>query len=90
MNLTVWILAITLMVGLLIKSIDFHRSTICRQKAWALSLELRTHELLEAYEGTERKFLPDCKIQVSRNNKKVWWRSLKKSYEFTLELDGKL
>ena len=92
MNLVAWILSLSILILLIAEGVDFHRATLCRQKAWLRSTELVTGKLLHNAKNHERSFDPGCKTIFLREKATVTWRRLPKvkSHQFLLELDGHL
>jgi hypothetical protein len=76
MNISAWLLVISLMVTLLHQGNTFHRSLVCRQKAWLKSTEDITRFLLS------EKSLPSAPMTCTH-------RPLR-SYRLQLNLKGKL
>lgn len=92
MNLIAWVLSLSVLVWLMIQAVDFHRATICRQKAWLKSTELITRSKLSRSTSPESAVDLDCRLFLTRSQDKVLWRqglSLKQ-HTFTLELVGDL
>jgi len=92
MNLLAWIISLSILILLMTEAVDFHKATLCRQKAWLKSTELVTGRLLHNTPEQEQAFHPGCKISFFRNKEMVSWRRLPtpKSHQFQLKLDGRL
>ncbi|MBA2404248.1 MAG: hypothetical protein H0V66_05715 [Bdellovibrionales bacterium] len=92
MNFLAWLLALTIMVTVMIKAVDFHNASICRQKAWLKGTELQTGTLLYRPKDFAQSGDIGCKLYVVRRKQKVSWRLLPnlKQHAFNLPLTGKI
>jgi hypothetical protein len=87
-----WLLAITVLIGLMVQTVAFHKSTVCRQEAWLRGTEMLTRALLTSPRVLERNWHLSCRIHLTRHNNLVKWQRLPhlKSHSFELDLKGSL
>lgn len=92
MNILSLVISFGLMVFLGQQAVTLHKLTVCRQEAWRSSVTLHTRALLTSSSATEKDIIPQCKILVSRNEKKVSWVRLSSPsrHQVALNLRGKL
>lgn len=92
MNFVSWILGFMGIVLLLTQAVAFHKATVCRQKAWLKSTELRTRALLSSSHDREKGLVPSCKIILLRTKDQISWQKLPtpKTHLFNLKLTGQL
>jgi hypothetical protein len=91
MNAISWLLAISTLVLLMTKAMDFHQLNICRQEAWLKSTEFLTRSMLT--KPTENKeWHLRCQLQLIKANGQIFWQRLPslKRHSFSVELNGKL
>lgn len=86
MNLLGWIFGIGILLLLLAQAVVFHKSTVCRQKAWAKSFEVYSRSLIKSASSSEVQFIPHCQILVHRRGSLVRWNQ----NSFEMELKGSL
>lgn len=92
MNLLTQLLALSFFILLLAQAVDFHRATVCRQKAWEHSMVVFSRSLFPKASEKERSLVPSCQILVKRESGLVSWRKLKglQARRFEVEVKGKL
>ncbi len=92
MNLIAWVLALSLLTAAIFGAVMFHEATVCRQKAWLKSTELKTRTLLHRPSDYEQRVDAACKVYVVRKSKTVSWQRLPnyKRHDFKLDLRGKI
>lgn len=87
-----WLLTLGILIVLMIKAVDFHRATVCRQEAWLKSAELKTRSLLTDPKPREREWHLGCRIHLLREQETITWQKLPslKKHQFDLDLEGSL
>jgi hypothetical protein len=92
MNIIAWILSLSILVVLMIQAVDFHKATVCRQKAWQKSTELLTRNFLSEPKPIERSWELGCRIHLVRNHDEVTWQRLPSlnAHKFVLPVKGSL
>ena len=86
MNLAGLVLGISLLILAMGEALSFHKKTVCRQEAWAMSFEVYSRSLFEKAQTKEMKYLQKCKILIKRFNQKVNWQH----HRFEISVKGKL
>jgi hypothetical protein len=92
MNLLAWLLSLSTSLLLVIEATQFHKASVCRQKAWGKSFESLTRGLFPKAQEKELRYLPGCNILITREQNHIRWKkplSLK-SHLFEMNLKGKL
>ncbi len=91
MMLLSWSMAIALLFSVLIQSLAFYRGTICRQKAWLISFELKTRSLLPNSKMSEESFHYGCRIMIKRTQEVQWTELVnQRVHLFSLPIKGQL
>lgn len=92
MNFLSWLLALSVLFTLLIQAVDFHKATVCRQRAWLKSTEMSTRALLHEPALKDRDWHLSCRFVIVRDKDEITWRRLPSlnKHTFSLELKGRL
>ena len=92
MKILTVIISLGLMVFLGQQAVTLNKLTVCRQEAWRASIVLHTRALLSSSSTLEKDFILNCRIVVSRNEKKVSWIRITSPsrHHIPLRLQGKL
>lgn len=92
MNFLAWLLGLTILLSLSMGAVEFFRASVCRQKAWLKSTELKTRSLL--HNPPQADFVMDagCRLYVHRKDKDISWQRIPnlKKHSFKLPLKGSL
>jgi hypothetical protein len=91
MNFIPWLLAISLLMGILYKTVAYHKATVCRQRAWLISTEMITRSLIKSSSPTYN-FDLKCSSKFTLKGLTASWMQIPSFKENTVHLDlkGKL
>ncbi len=89
MNLIGWLASLSLFFLVLVKAVNFHQATLCRQEAWLKSTEFLTRTLLKKNRPFEQANLSHCEIRVIQSGA-VRWIKKNEIHSFRIRLAGKL
>lgn len=92
MNVLAWLLSFSVLILLMVKAVDFHKATVCRQEAWLKSTELKTRSLLTEESQKDQNIHPRCRLFIKRDGENITWQRMPalSSHSFVLPLKGKL
>lgn len=86
------VMASLVMLLIVSRAINYHKLTVCRQKAWLKSFELESASRLNSPHFIKHRFESSCLIKVSKSGPSVLWFDAKnlKLHRFDLSLKGNL
>lgn len=90
MKILGWVICLTLLMTVLMQAVAFQKATVCRQRVWLKSLEMRTSETLSQSSDSDLFKSSKCELQIIRKSKTITWFKGKKLNTFEVSLKGKL